>query len=202
MTLAIACFCAWILGGIPFGLVLVRLFKGVDIRQIGSKNTGATNASRAFAGKRRMMVFVLIYLLDFAKGFVPTWFGQELFGIEGGLEVPVVLGAFAVLGHCVSPFLGLRGGKGVATTMGVFAALELIPLLISIAVFLVVFKLTRQVFFGSLAIGITLATAVILREPDTAFSVRLPVTILALVAAVMMFVTHRSNIRKFFGATT
>ena len=89
---------AWLLGGIPFGLVLVRLFKGVDIRTLGSGNVGATNASRAFEGRLRLPVFLLIYVLDFLKGFVPalwfpTWFGIEL---AVGSWVPVGLGAAAV----------------------------------------------------------------------------------------------------------
>lgn len=198
MTLALGCLAAWVLGGIPFGLVLVRLFLGVDIRTIGSGNVGATNASRAFSKRVRLPVFFLIYLLDFAKGFLPAFFGPALLGLTGAgeLTAAVLLGASAVVGHCASPFLKLRGGKGVATTTGLFAAVELYPLLLALGVFGLVLGVTRQVYLGSLALGLALAGAVILRDPATAFDARLPVSIAALVAALFLFWTHRSNIRK------
>ncbi len=196
MTLIAGCLVAYLIGGVPFGLVLVRLFLGIDIRGIGSGNVGATNASRAFSKRTRLPVFLLIYLLDFAKGFVPAMWFAAWFGIDGGAEVPVLLGASAVIGHCASPFLKFRGGKGVATTTGLFAAVELYPLLIALAAFGVVLGITRQVYLGSLAIGLTLAIAVIALEPSTAFTDRIAATIAALAAALFLFWTHRSNIKK------
>ena len=197
MDLVLACIIAWLFGGIPFGLVLVRIFKGVDIRSIGSGNVGATNASRAFEGKARLLLFLLIYVLDFAKGFLPVEFGLTLLGRELELGPRVLLGACAILGHCFSPFLRLRGGKGVATTTGVFAALEFQALLIAFAGFFLVFALTRQVFLGSLALGFSLAVAVILREPETAFDTRITVSTFTLLIAAFILFTHRSNIRQF-----
>ncbi|MBK8978551.1 MAG: glycerol-3-phosphate acyltransferase [Planctomycetes bacterium] len=193
--LALACLIAWLLGGIPFGLVLVRVFRGVDIRTIGSGNVGATNASRAFTGRGRSLVFFAIYLLDFAKGCVPALtFGPWLAG-DGSILAAVLVGAAAILGHCFSPFLGLRGGKGVATTTGVFAAVEPLALLVALATFGAVFALTRRVFVGSLALGVALALATVLRAPATAFGARLPATTLALAAMAFLFWTHRSNLR-------
>ena len=110
----------------------------------------------------------------------------------------MALGAAAVLGHCVSPFLGLKGGKGVATTTGVFAAVEPIALVASLLVFGVVTRLTRQVFWGSLALGMTLGLVVPLREPSTAFSDRWAVSVAAITAALFLWYTHRSNLRQFF----
>jgi glycerol-3-phosphate acyltransferase PlsY len=202
MTLALALLAAYLLGGVPFGLVLVRLLRGVDIRTLGSGNVGATNASRAF-GRARVPMFLLFYVLDFAKGYVPArWFpALGLGAADGGLGQAVALGAAAVLGHCFSPFLRFRGGKGVATTTGVFAAIEPLALGIALAVFFVVLGLTRRVFFGSLAIGITLALAVILREPATAFGARWPATALALAVAAFLVWTHRSNLAKWRDAS-
>ena len=202
MSIAFACICAWILGGIPFGLVLVRVFRGVDIRTIGSGNVGATNASRAF-GKARVPFFLLFYVLDFLKGYAPARWFPAWFGLQGeaggtALLSAVLVGAAAVLGHCFSPFLRLRGGKGVATTTGVFAVVEPIALAVALLAFFAVLAVTRRVFFGSLAIGLVLAATVILREPSTAFGARLPATILALLAAVFTFWTHRSNLRSRF----
>jgi glycerol-3-phosphate acyltransferase PlsY len=195
--LLLACTLAWLLGGVPFGLVLVRLFCGVDIRTIGSGNVGATNASRAFPGRARLPVFLLIYVLDFGKGFVPAMFFPGWFGLAPGALAPVLVGAAAILGHCVSPFLGFRGGKGVATTTGVFAAVDGIALLCGLGAFGLVFGATRQVFWGSLALGVALPVAVIAQAPGAAFGDRLPITVLALAIAGFLFWTHRSNLRKF-----
>jgi glycerol-3-phosphate acyltransferase PlsY len=195
MSLVVGCVLAWLLGGIPFGLVLVRLLKGVDIRTIGSGNVGATNASRAFSGWRQRAVFVAIYLLDFAKGFVPAWSGPHWTGHHDGWAA-VALGAAAIAGHCASPYLRLRGGKGVATSMGVVAAVEWLPLLVALAAFVLAWRATRQVYLGSLALGVTLPVAVIARQPATAFAERLPATSLALALAALLFVTHRTNLQR------
>ncbi|MEM7202607.1 MAG: glycerol-3-phosphate acyltransferase [Planctomycetota bacterium] len=193
MLFALGCLLSYLLGGIPFALVLVRLVQGIDVRTVGSGNVGATNASRAFGPRLRLPVFVLIYLLDFGKGLVPALLGPALFG--GGVGAPVWFGACAVLGHCASPYLGLRGGKGVATTTGVVAAIEWQALLIGLLVFLAVFGLTRRVFLGSLALGLALAAAIVLRDPATAFGARLSHSLFGIVVAVFLFWTHRSNLR-------
>lgn len=203
MSWFFGCFAAYVIGGIPFGLVLVRWFVGVDIRTIGSGNVGATNASRAFSKKRQLPVFLLIYVLDFLKGFVPTfWFASWLGVREDVLLASVVFGVAAVIGHCASPFLRLRGGKGVATTTGVFAAVELVPLAIAIGVFGIVFASTKKVYLGSLALGLALASAIVLRDTDSAFAERLPVSVAAIAAAVFLVWTHRSNIKSALGART
>ncbi|MFO1053142.1 MAG: glycerol-3-phosphate acyltransferase [Planctomycetota bacterium] len=199
MNLVLACTVAWLLGGIPFGLVLVRVLLGLDVRTIGSGNVGATNASRAF-GRARVPMFLLFYVLDCAKGFVPAFWFASWFGLAPGVSAPVLCGAAAIAGHCFSPFLRLRGGKGVATTTGVFAAVEPIALGVALLGFLIVLAIGRRVFFGSLAIAVLLAVTVILREPATAFRERLPATTLALVVAVFLFWTHRSNFAKLRAA--
>ena len=202
MTIPLGCLGAFLLGAIPFALVLVRLLAGVDLRDVGSGNLGATNASRAFGPWTGLAVFVLIYLLDAGKGYVSAQLGPALIGVEdAGSPANVLMGASAVLGHCYSPFLGFRGGKGVATATGVFISLDWVALLIAIAAFLLVRLLSGQVFLGSLALGLALATAVFLRGPATAFTERLPVMILAILVALFFFYTHRSNIRGFRSPT-
>lgn len=198
MALALGCLCAFLLGGVPFALVVVRALKGVDVRTIGSGNVGATNASRAFASKGgRIGAFLAIYLLDAAKGFVPAWFGPSLIG-DASLGAAVALSAAAILGHVFTPFLGFRGGKGVATTTGALLALDWRVTCIALASFFVVRFATGHVFFGSLAIGVALAASAIALEPAAAFGARLPLTILTLVLAVFLFWTHRSNLQKHF----
>jgi glycerol-3-phosphate acyltransferase PlsY len=200
MVLALACFAAFLVGGVPFGLILAKLLAGVDIRRIGSGNIGATNAARAFSGKgKRAAVFGLIYVLDFAKGFFPTWVLPSV--LSGGdlgspTNTAVAIGACAVLGHCFSPYLGFKGGKGVATGCGVFAAIEPWALLVALCAFALAYFMTRRVYIGSLTLGVALAVTVVLREPATALGVRASATVLAIVVAVFFFFTHRSNIRQ------
>lgn len=201
LLVTLGCVLAFLLGGVPWAFVLVRLLKGVDVRTIGSGNVGATNASRAFAaGAPRVAAFVAIYLLDASKGFAPAFFGPALVGADQPILAAVLLGAAAVLGHVFTPFLGFAGGKGVATATGVLLALDWPATLVALAVFFVVRFGTGQVFFGSLAIGLSFAAMSIGLHTDTAFGARLPITVLALLLAGFLFWTHRSNLKKHFAA--
>ncbi|MCA8955963.1 MAG: glycerol-3-phosphate acyltransferase [Planctomycetes bacterium] len=188
---------AYLIGSIPFALLMVRWVAGVDVRTIGSGNVGATNAARAFGKRGRLPAFLAIYLLDFAKGYLPAQFGPGLCGAEHGLLGPVLFGAAAILGHCTSPFLRFRGGKGVATSTGVFCVLTPAVLGVALLVFLAVFAATRQVFLGSLAIGLTLVIGTVVEDPSGAFGPRLPLTVFSSAVALFLVYTHRSNIRKF-----
>jgi acyl phosphate:glycerol-3-phosphate acyltransferase len=201
MALALACLLAFLIGAVPFALVVVRLVKHVDIRTVGSGNVGATNASRAFATRRgRLLAFVAIYLLDAAKGFAPAWWGPGAAGAADAVAAGVWLGAAAVLGHVFTPFLGFRGGKGVATATGVLFALDWRVAAISIGVFFVVRAVTGQVFLGSLALGVALVVSSIAIDPEQWNAARLPLTVLCTALAVLLFWTHRSNLKQHFAA--
>lgn len=201
MSVVLVCLVAFALGSVPFALLVVRACKGIDVRSVGSGNVGATNASRAFATKGgRLGAFLAIYALDAAKGFAPAWlapgFGTEVAPLVAGTAA----GAAAVLGHVFTPFLGFRGGKGVATATGALLALDWQVTAIAIAVFFVVRLATGHVFFGSLALALALPVTAVLLHLDVAFGVRLPFTLLCLVLAAFLFWTHRSNLRKHFAA--
>lgn len=201
MMLVPGCLCAYLLGGVPFAYLAVRLCKGIDLRTIGSGNVGATNASRAFEGRSaRLSAFLAIYLLDAAKGFVPVWWGPQLLGAQEPVFAGVALGAAAILGHVFTPYLRFRGGKGVATACGVLLALDWMSLLLALAAFFLVRIATGEVFFGSIALGFGLAIGTVVLHPDDAFAGRLPVTVMAVVLALFLLWTHRSNLRKHFGA--
>lgn len=201
MLVAIGCLCAFLLGAVPFALLVVRLCKGIDLRTVGSGNVGATNASRAFTGKgARLGAFLGIYLLDAAKGFAPAWFGPGLAHAGDPTLAGVLIGASAVLGHVFTPFLGFRGGKGVATTTGVLLALDWQASVIAMLVFLVVRALSGQVFLGSIALGVALPTAAVLLHTDEAFGPRLSITVLCLLLALFLVFTHRSNLKKHFAS--
>lgn len=186
---------AFFLGAIPFAWVVVRACKGVDIRTIGSGNVGATNASRAFEGKgARLGAFLAVYALDAGKGALAAWMG-----LVTGLLAAVICGAGGVLGHCFTPLLGGRGGKGVATATGALLVLDWRVTAIALAVFFAVRFATGQVFFGSLALGVALAASAVLLDVPRAFDDRLPLTVFTFALAGFLFWTHRRNLREFVG---
>jgi glycerol-3-phosphate acyltransferase PlsY len=161
---------AFLLGSIPFGLFIARL-KGIDIRQHGSGNIGATNVLRVVGKKYG----ITCLLLDALKGFIPVAIALNLVQIEGrkvGVPLPglddlalhlpaakqltgqlihVLTGLAAILGHNYSPWVGFKGGKGIATSAGVLLALMPAAVLLLIGVWLLVFTATRYVSVASIA---------------------------------------------------
>ncbi|MBU2527965.1 MAG: glycerol-3-phosphate 1-O-acyltransferase PlsY [Candidatus Omnitrophota bacterium] len=173
---------AFIAGSVPFGWIYVKLFKGRDVRELGSGSTGATNVYRA-AG---LAAALLVFFLDFAKGFIfPFFFG-------GSYALKIALGLIVILGHNFSIFLKGRGGKGVASSAGVAAALAPFCLLSSFAVFVFVFIFSRIISFSSIiAAGFF---------PVFCFVFGMPTEIKFFALATFVFVvfSHRSNIRRLF----
>lgn len=179
---------AYLLGSLPFSH-WIALARGVDLRKVGSGNVGATNVARALG----MRWGAVALGLDALKGAGAVWLAQSQ-GLTGW-EV-LAAGFVAVLGHVFSFFLRFRGGKGVATSLGVFLALEPWPVLGAVLVFAATVKRTRYVSLGSLLGGLTLLlTLLALRGPHA------PVTRLALVAWVLLVVRHRANIRRLLAGT-
>src|SRR5262250_384192 len=109
---------AYLLGSIPFGLILAKLFGGTDVRKSGSGNIGATNVARVVGPAAG----VLTLLLDAAKGWLSIWLATR--AAQNNASIIVLAGLLAMLGHCFPIWLRLRGGKGVATAAGVFLALS------------------------------------------------------------------------------
>ena len=167
-------------GAIPFGVIVARRLAGVDIQTHGSGNIGATNVARVLG----LVPGLIVLVLDAAKGALPTALALAWCG---DLRVVLATGGAAILGHCFSPFLGFRGGKGVATTLGVF--LVLAPALAALAaiVFALVVAVTRVPALGSLAGLATLAAILIARHQDA-------IATFAVATLLLLFYTHRSNL--------
>jgi glycerol-3-phosphate acyltransferase PlsY len=142
MILAFALF-SYLFGSIPSGYLLIRARQHKDIRDFGSRSTGATNVLRTSGWK----MAVPVAAFDVLKGFLPVFFGMKLFP---GKPVVLVFGFCAIVGHCFPVFIKFRGGKGVATSVGVYAAAAFFPLLCTLGVFLFVIGTTRFVSLGSL----------------------------------------------------
>jgi glycerol-3-phosphate acyltransferase PlsY len=175
---------AYLLGSIPFGLLLGRALGGVDVRAAGSGNIGATNVART-AGKA---AGGLVLALDAVKGAAPISIGQN--GLEAPISVVVVAGLFAVLGHVFPVWLRFRGGKGVATALGVFLALSPLATSSAIAVFALIFALRRVVSLGSLIASVALVPLV------AGLDGRREVLALAVLVAGLVVARHRGNIRR------
>jgi len=171
---------AFAFGSIPFGVVLAGR-RGVDIRERGSGNIGATNVARVLGLRAGLVVLVL----DSTKGAIPTWLAL---GHAPSAWIVGATGLAAILGHCFSPWLAWKGGKGVATALGVFAVLVPPAALAGIGVFAVVFALTRVPALGSLAGAVSIAAMLVLRGP-AAYAT------LGLATTALLVYTHRANLR-------
>lgn len=186
---------AYLLGSVPFGLVLVRLARGIDLRSVGSGNIGATNAMRA-AGKP---VGYAVFVLDFLKGFAPVfWLAPALaLAPERQLCLQVACGAMAVLGHCFPLYLLFKGGKGVSTGCGALVALDPWVALAGGVVWLVVLLGLRYTGLASLMMGLTFPIAAVLRGAPP----RGPLVVGTILLALLIVVRHRSNIRRMIAGS-
>jgi len=173
-----------LLGSIPTGYWVVKLLKGLDIRKFGSGNPGATNVLRA-AGKGPAL-FTLA--ADILKGFFPAWLCLHFFPFS---PVFAALSGFAaVCGHNWSPFLNCKGGKGVATSIGMFAALLPVPSAIAVGCFIAVLAASRMVSLSSMAGALGLTAAAIFLERSLFFSA------FTAAASLLVIYLHRKNIAR------
>ena len=178
----------YLLGSLPFGYWLVRVFRGEDIRTLGSGNTGATNVFRVYGRQLGLTVA----LLDVAKGFAAAALGLW----AGGALVGVLAGAAAMLGHARPLFLGFRrGGKMVATAGGAMLALAPLAALSCAGVWLLVFFLTR---YASVA---SIVTALAFPLFAWAYGDSWPVVAFAGAGAAAIVFLHRRNIQRLFAGT-
>lgn len=178
----------YVLGSLPFGYWLVRVFRGEDIRTVGSGNVGATNVFRLY-GRR---LGIAVALLDVAKGFAAALLGIA----AGGALVGVLAGAAAMLGHARPVFLGFRrGGKMVATAGGAAFALAPLVAFSCVAVWLLVFFLTRYASVASIVTALALVGFVLV------FGYPWPVIAFAVVGSAAIVFSHRQNLRRLLAGT-
>lgn len=177
---------AYLLGSIPFGL-LISQAKGIDIREHGSKNIGATNVGR-IVGKREGF---LTLLLDFLKSFVPVVLCNYFLIDRHGLELlGLIAGFFALFGHCFPIYLGFKGGKGVATGAGVILGLCPLTLAVALPIFIAVVKISGYVSLGSM---ITAAIA-----PVIAYFIcqdAMKATVIGMIGLIIIF-RHKENLSR------
>jgi glycerol-3-phosphate acyltransferase PlsY len=191
---------AYCIGSFPAGYLAGRM-RGIDIRKVGSGNVGATNVTRAL-GKH---VGYPVFLVDFGKGLVAVLLAQAI-ARRCGLNsmatdfCAALGGIFSVVGHSYPVWLGFKGGKGVATSLGVIFGISWIAALVMCAVWIVMFKLTRYVSVASIAAAIALPLAMIALYFLGALQSPVLVYFSLCLAAIVVF-RHRSNLSRLFDGT-
>lgn len=179
---------SYLLGSIPTGYLLVRLSGRKDVRDLGSGSTGATNVLRV----QGLKAAVPVAIVDVLKGFLPAFLALSWFSDPG---YAALCGLLAVVGHCFPFAIGFRGGKGVATSLGAYAAIAFVPCLASVGVFLVVVALTRFVSLGSILASLAFPALVLATGgPAGIFFV-------SLVLAALVVFQHRGNIARLAAGT-
>lgn len=188
---------AYLLGSIPSSVWIGKIFYGIDVREHGSGNAGTTNTIRILGYKAGIPVFII----DALKGWFAVFMVKIIFGYFPSLEMPeymsLVAAVAVVLGHIFPVFAGFRGGKGVATLLGVGFGLIPIPALIALAIFMVVLFSFGYVSLASITATITL--------PFVTYFFVMPDNILLLIltiaVAIFVPITHRQNIKRLMNGT-
>lgn len=182
---------AYLIAGVPVGLLIGR-WRGVDLREIGSGNIGASNAVRALGKSWGLLVF----LLDVAKAGLPVAAALRHFGSEGPASVCVALvGLAAILGHMFPVYLKFRGGKGVACAFGVYLVLAPKAALLAMLIYLQTLWLTRISAVGSLT-AVAVIVAIAWADPNTPFAF----AVLAAALAGLIWERHRGNLERVLAA--
>ncbi|ANE47982.1 hypothetical protein SY83_18670 [Paenibacillus swuensis] len=181
LLLIVACY---LLGSVSFSFIFAKAFKGIDIRQHGSGNAGATNTLRVL-GKGPA---ILVLALDILKGIGAIWIARAV--EPDVISIHVLCGLAVIIGHNWPVFFGFRGGKGIATTIGVMATLCFMPSLFAGIIALSLIALTRYVSLGSLVFAALLPLFIILLGRP------MEILIASIVIGVFAFYKHRTNISK------
>jgi len=185
-TGSIVLMCAsYVLGGIPSGYLIARSVKGIDIRQHGSGNPGAANVYRIVGKWAGWATF----LMDSLKGFIPVMLAKHYY--PDNIWIPVICGSLAIFGHMWTIFLKFKGGKGVATSAGVFGALLPFPVLLGAVAFVISVALSGHISVGSItAAAVVPVASFAMKEYPPAFSV-----LVAVVCAIIIY-KHIPNIKR------
>jgi len=211
---------AYLLGSIPFGFLAAKA-KGIDIRAVGSGNIGATNAMRVLGKPAGVCVLLLDVLKGFAACFlgklIVSYFAPKMGGYDTYVKpydlsvqfflfvhdpremvkyTPIIAGIFAVLGHNYTCWLKFKGGKGIATTAGVFLALAPWALLVALVVFILAVVVTKYVSVGSIAAAIALPATVWIMSPQNLF-----LCIVTTALGLLAIYKHKSNIQRLMAGT-
>lgn len=181
----------YMFGSFPTGVIVGKKFKNIDIREHGSKNSGATNAYRVLGTKLGLVVLII----DILKGFIPLLIAENL-GIKD--NILIIIGITAIIGHTFSPFLKFKGGKGVATSLGVFLYLVPPVILTLILIFIAIVYFSKYISLASITVSFLFPILTFLfyiKEP------KIPVIIAGIIIATYIIYKHKSNIIRLKNGT-
>jgi len=182
---------AYLIGSIPSAVWIGKIFYGIDVREYGSGNAGATNTFRVLGKKAGVPVLFIDILKGFAAVQLP-YLTELVPGSVQFVNLQLVLGVAALFGHIFPLFAAFKGGKGIATLLGIILAVHPYAALVSIGVFLVVFLVSKYVSLGSITAALTFPIIVIV-----VFKTRIPsLVIFSMVIAVLVLITHQKNIER------
>jgi glycerol-3-phosphate acyltransferase PlsY len=190
---------SYISGAIPFSFIAGRIFAGIDLREHGSGNLGATNTFR-FLGPK---IALLVLVADIAKGFLPVFFAPAYSPGHSisDLWLMYIVGFFAVIGHMFSVFVRFKGGKGIATTAGVFLALAPAAFVGAFVVFAIVMGISRIVSVASMVSSLALPLMVYISQRLELVPGDRSLLILSFAITAVVLVKHHSNIKRLLSGT-
>ena len=209
ILLAIIVILSYLVGSIPTSIIISKALKGIDIRNHGSGNAGGTNVMRVLGWKQGLLVIIL----DALKGaFAVVVIARLFYGplpfenaspFDDFTLVQVIAGVAAVIGHVWTVFAGFKGGKGIATALGMLLMIITVDMLIAVGVFILVVTISRYVSLGSLIAAISIPLTLILRENVFHVNISGYNTLLPFVIFLSLFViyTHRKNVIRLFNGT-
>ncbi len=180
---------AYLCGAIPFGYIIAKIFKHIDIRKQGSGNTGATNVYRTISKP----LGILTLILDALKGFIPVYLVTLTNPSSYWIVIAVAL--VTILGHIFTVFLNFKGGKGVATACGAFLAMNSLAVLICFSVFVIILLIFRYVSLASIFAAIMLPISLYLLHSSS------ELLVFSCVISVLVIVRHISNIKRLLNGT-
>jgi glycerol-3-phosphate acyltransferase PlsY len=200
---------SYLVGSIPTSLLVTKAVKGIDIREHGSGNAGGTNVMRVLGWKHGLFVI----LLDALKGVLAVIVIARLH--YGGLQfqnispfddftlVQIIAGVAAVIGHIWTVFAGFRGGKGIATALGMLLMIVTLDMLVAVGIFILVVSISRYVSLGSILGALSIPLTLIIRENIFHDHIRSYSTILPFVIGISLLVvfTHRKNVIRLLNGT-
>ena len=191
---------SYLLGSIPFGIIISKFWKGIDIREYGSKNPGATNVYRVIGP----IPALIVLLLDVSKGLIATLLISRIIidqPVLNQTSLRIIAGLVVILGHIFPVFASFKGGKGVATGLGVLISIAPVELIFALLLFLIIVAITRYVSLGSLSSALFILLALIFKKYYLHKPVPYELLIAVIVLMVFIFYTHRSNIKRLLNGT-
>lgn len=179
---------SYFFGAIPSGVWIGKIFKNIDVRDYGSKNSGATNSYRVLGAK----LGIAVLIIDVLKGFISLYIASKFNLAYNDL---VILGLVAILAHTFSCFISFKGGKGVATSLGVFLFLAPVITLILLVIFILVVYFTKYISLGSITAAFLLPIFTFFTHRDTYLFT------LSVVIAIFVIYRHKTNISRLLSGT-